>query len=154
MSGPAVSTLTLAQICDGIDVIVAEVSGVLRSESYDELSNAPQDDYVVQVYPVSWASQPITFRGGMNDASPVIRVDLIGRQRRELGADMGGLIAVADEMNTALIVQQMADPPFAVSGLKKGWTWTAEYVVFDFGMVGTQPVQRVGVRYVLTLRTF
>lgn len=153
--------VTYAQMCDAIEGYLAAgmtAAVLLRSQSYDELSEGMQDSPTLQVYPegcepVSFGSetQTFTFKAGVIQEVHIIHADYYAKQRSHLGEDMAALVDGIDEI-VELLEETSGDtagcPPFGLDGLKT-FTWSWRRVVFDYG-----GVLYMGARFTINLRTF
>lgn len=155
------SSVTIAQICDAIDLTLGEVlvtAGVLeKSHSYDELEEGMQDENTLQIYPESQSpvstgseTQQITFGGTpFIDEEIVIHADYYGRQRSHIGEDMAQLVIGIDAIRANLKTQNCPNP-FGLTGWANfQWSWTR--VVFEYG---APELRYIGARFRLVLRTF
>lgn len=145
--------VTYQQMCDAIESYLAAATSLVRTQSYDELTEGMQDTPTIQVYPeacdpVSAGSGTQTFalRGGVIQEVHTIHVDYYARQRSHIGQDMAALVGGIDEIVTLL--EETGCPPFGLEGIKN-FQWSWRRVVFDYGGAAY-----MGARFTLTLRTF
>lgn len=155
------SSLTVAQICDAIDVSLGEVlvtaGDLVKSLSFDELEEGINDPNTLQVYPeeqspvaMGSATQQITLGSDpFIDEEIVIHADYYARQRSHIGEDMGGLVAGIDAIRANLKGQNCPNPFDLIGIATFQWSWTR--VVFDYG---APELKYVGARFRLVLRTF
>lgn len=156
MSGPTATNLTLASICDAIESALGAVTGIVRSQSYDELTEGMGSFPTLQVFPVRWnvdartGTDRSTFKAGLRTTDQTIYCDLfIGpRGGPSPGQQMSTLVGLIDLVNVELKTQTAASPPFDLTGIKACW-WTGEHVTLD-----NSSVLYVGARWTITLRTF
>lgn len=155
------STVTVAQMCDAIDLTLGEVlvtsGGLIKSHSYDELEEGINDPNTLQIYPeeqsvvsVGSETQKLTFTSTPYiDEEIVIHADYYARQRSNIGEDMGGLVAGIDAIRANLKTQNCPNP-FGLTGIAT-FQWSWRRVVFNYG---TPELIYVGARFRLVLRTF
>lgn len=131
--------LTTAAICDAVESVLGAVTGIVRSESYDELTEGIQDVPLLQVWPAAGA--PVSTDSGTHkftlgadedfglQETITIYADLWAKQRAHIGEDMSKLVTALDNIR-AEIKKQNCDP-FDLEGLQSfQWSWvvgTAEY---------------------------
>jgi len=124
--------LTTAAICDAVESVLGAVTGIVRSQSYDELTEGIQDVPLLQVWPASGA--PVSTDSGTHkftlgkDADFAIQetvtiyADLWARQRSHIGEDMSALVTALDNICAELRKQDC--PPFDLEGLQSfQWSW-------------------------------
>jgi len=156
MAGPATSNLTLASICDAIESALGAVTGIERSQSYDELTEGMGSFPTLQVFPARWnvdartETDRSTFRAGLRATDQTIYCDLFAGPRggSSPGQLMGILVGLIDLINVELETQAAIRPPFSLTGVKACW-WTGEHVTIE-----NSGVLYVGARWTITLRTF
>jgi len=124
-------TITLTEICDGVETILGAALGVRSSTSASGLTEGvpAMDCPRVEVYPDAGVCDPsgstdrTTFNACTQQCLITIFADLYARQRSQIGEDM----RVTTEMIDALIdvLQAQERPPFfGVSGVKAfSWRW-------------------------------
>jgi len=148
--------ITLAQICDAIESTLDDATTVVRSESYDELSDGVQDTPLLQVYPenglqsAGGATDRHTFGGGGDPARQTeltIHADYYARQRSHIGEDMAALVNGIDALQDVLEGQDQK-PYFGLEGIR-AFSWRWDRVVFEYA-----GVQYMGARFILTVRVF
>lgn len=127
--------LTLASMCDAVEGVLGAVTGITRSQSYDELTEGIQDVPLLQVWPASCTpvstgsgTHKLTLGGADADFTVqetiTIYADLFARQRSHIGEDMSALVTVSDSMRAKLKEQDC--PPFALTGIQSfQWSWSA-----------------------------
>lgn len=146
--------ITYAQMCDAVEAyLAANCPSLVRSQSYDELTEGIHDEPLQQVYPESGdivstdsGTQTHTFRGGVVQSVHIIHVDYYARQRSHIGEDMAALVDGVDEIYTAL--EAAGCPPFGLDGIKN-FQWSWQRVAFEYG-----GVFYMGARFTLRLRVF
>ena len=156
------SPVTILAVCNGVEATLAPlITGLARSQSMDELTEDYPDLPLMQVYwtgddtdPNSVNNDRTTFGKHVSVTERVVNVDLIVRQRSQLGEDMAA-VAANGELLIAALDAQTASPLFGVAGCK-GLSYRVEYVTFQRGgsSEGGQAVLYVGVRAILTVRIF
>ena len=132
--------LTTAAICDAVESVLGAVTGIVRSESYDELTEGIQDVPLLQVWPASGApvssdsgTHKFTLGGDDSDftiqETITIYADLWAKQRAHIGEDMSKLVGALDNICAELRKQDC--DPFDLEGLQSfQWSWvvgTAEW---------------------------
>jgi hypothetical protein len=65
------STLTLAEMCDAIESELSAATGIVRSESYDELTEGIHEDLLLQVWPHS--GSPVSTNSGTQKLTQIGR---------------------------------------------------------------------------------
>lgn len=149
-------TLTLAAICDGITTTLAAAPGIVRAQSFDELTEDYPDLPLLQVY---WEGLDTDARADNDDRSSFgagvrvteveIRCDVPCRQRSHLDEDMAEVVAIADALCTTLETQDRK-AYFGVAGIK-GFRWSMRRVNFERG---DPLVVYPGLRLTLFVRVF
>ena len=124
-------TITLGEMCDGIEAVLSAALGVQSSTSYDELTEGvpAMDCPRVEVYPDAGVSDPsgntdrFTFSACMQMSVVTIFADLYARQRSQLGEDMKATIDMIDSIID--VIQAQERPPFfGLKGIKAfSWRW-------------------------------
>lgn len=146
-------SITLAQICDAIESTLDDATTLVRSQSYDELTEGIHDTPLLQVYPESGSQSPPgmtdrhTFQGGVRQTEFIIHADYYAQQRVNIGEDMAALVDGIDAM-TAVFEGQDQKAYFGLEGLK-AFSWRWDRVTFDYAGVAY-----VGARFVITVRVF
>jgi len=131
--------LTTASICDAVTGVLGAVTGIVRSESYDELTEGIQDVPLLQVWPAAGA--PVSTGSGTHkltlgqssdftvQETITVYADLFARQRSHIGEDMSALVTALDNIRAELKKQDC--PPFDLAGIQSfQWSWsvgTMEY---------------------------
>lgn len=147
--------ITIAQMCDAIENTLGAATGIVRGQSYDELTEGIQDMPLLQVYPEMLHGNAVgetdrsTFRAGVRQTEIVILGDLYARQRSHMGEDMKAMVDSVDAIVTVIEAQD-TKPYFALVGIK-AFSWRGERVTFIYGD-NQQPY--VGMRFYFTLRVF
>jgi len=148
-------SVTLAQICDGIEATLSAAVGVTTSTSYDELTEgiAPFDCPRLEVYGDRGSSDPsgntdrTAFNAGVQQVMIVIFADLYARQRSQLGEDVKAVIDLVDAL-TSVIQAQEKPPFFGVAGIK-AFSWGWKRAVFR-----RAGANYVGTRFTITCRVY
>lgn len=151
------TTITIASICDAIESTLAAAAGIVRSQSYNELTDdiPAGDTPLLQVY---WENaltddrsgevDRTTFQAGIRRTALTFHADLYVRQRNHLGQDMALLVGMADAIYTVLEAQTTT--LFGLTGIK-AFRWQAQRVTFSYG---NQEIAYAGIRWILTLYIF
>ncbi len=149
------TAISIAQICNAVESTLSTAAGLVRTQSYDELTEGMQDAPTLQVYPESGLQDPMgnadrtTFKAGVRQTELVVHADLYARQRSNLGEDMAKLVTVLDQLITILEAQD-TKPYFGLTGIKAfAWSWSR--VIFQYGDPGQS---FMGARFILRLRIF
>lgn len=155
--------ITLAQIVDAIEDTLDEATTLVRSQSYDELTEGIHDLPLLQVYPetqtgvsVGAETDRMTFGGAggeedtpARDKEYIIHADYYARQRSHIGEDMAALVNGIDAMENVLEAVNVK-PYFSLEGIKAfSWFWTR--VAFQYG---DPQVRYVGARFEIRVRVF
>lgn len=159
------ANITLNQIVDAVETTLSTATTLVRSQSYDELTEGiqPADCPLLQVYweslsPVSTDSgtDRRSFGGGggientpLRDKAIVIHADYYARPRSHIAEDMQAVVDGADALIDVLETQDTT-PFFGLEGIKS-FQWQATRVTFVYGDPQT-PYS--GARFVITLRVF
>ena len=138
---------TLAQVIDAIESNLSSATGLVRSESYDELTEGIPETPLLQVYPESGEPDLQTYKRRIEKI--VIHADLYARQRSQIGEDMAKAVTMAEAIFARLRAQ---DPNtnnqlFGLDGIRK-FTWTWARAVFEYGDPATR---YAGIRFVITI---
>lgn len=153
------ATVTIAQICDAVASTLSVTTGLLRTQSYNQLTEGMNTVPTLQVYPESWETSvdsgtdriafvdPLTGIPGARDTEVVLFLDLICRQRSQLGEDWGEAVRMADNLDNQLNLEGEC-PHFGLAGIRS-FRWSAQRVLFPYAETGN-----VGFRFTLTLRVF
>jgi hypothetical protein len=147
--------VNLSTICDAIETTLAAATGLVRTQSYDELTEGIHDWPMLQVYPESGELDPsgrtdrTTFGAGVQQDRTIIHADLYVRQRAHIGEDMSALVNMIDAIKQVLR-HEGADTLFGVANLQSiHWRW--ERVVFIYG---DPELKYVGARFYIEVLTF
>lgn len=149
--------ITIAEICNAIEITLGAATGLVRSESYDELTAGvhPGDLPLLQVYPAEGTTDPsgntdrTTFRGVVRQTAIVINADVYAQQRAHIGEDMKAVVDAMDAIIDVLETQNVK-PYFDLVGIK-AFSWNWEYVTFRYG---DPQLPYAGVRFYLHIRVF
>ncbi len=152
--------ITLAQIVDAIEGTLDNATTVVRSESYDELTEGVQDVPLLQVYPesgeqdIASLTDRTTFGGSAPTTSKpvrqtefIIHADYYARQRSHIGEDMAALVNGIDALQNVLEGQD-AKPYFGLSYIQ-AFHWRWERVIFTYASI-----DYMGARFYITVRVF
>lgn len=145
--------ITQADLCDAVKDTLAEATTLARAESYDELSEDPQDLPCLQVYPemgrcdASGQTDRRTLRAGLRQSETEIVADVYARQRSEIKADMAAVVNNVDAIE-AILEAQDTKAYFGLDGIKAfSWRWERATLV-------TSGHQYAGARFTITLTVF
>ena len=150
-------SVTLAEICDAVEDTLAAAITVIRSESYDELTEGVHaaDVPLLQVYPeaglqdAGGRTDRYTFQAGARQTEFTLHADYFARQRSHIGLDMKALVNGIDALQNVLEAQDKK-PYFGLDGIRAfSWTWSR--VVFAYG---DPQLAYMGARFVLLVRVF
>ena len=151
------ATVTIMNVVDAIEATLGAATGIVRSESMDELSEGTPDLPLLQVYwsglTVSLDSETDVF--GFGDASnqPIrhyqhrIFVDILASARSHLDQDYEAIATTAEAVITVLDSEN-APPYFGQAGIK-AFSYTAEAI----GWEDTEPII-VGERFIIMVHLF
>lgn len=151
-------SLSLAEAISAIHDTLKVATGIVRTQDFDKLTEGmpPGDLPLFQVYPESGVvsrgsdSDRHTFGAGVRQWEWVIHVDVYGSRRKELGQDMGRLVAAIDAIDDELAKQTAAGSRFGEIGIKSfEWEWSR--VIFKYG---SNNEEFVGARFIITLVVF
>jgi hypothetical protein len=138
---------TIAEICDAVDIQIGEVlvtaGDLVRSESYDELSEGINDENVLQVYPESIdpvaAGSETHKRTLGGSGGPVIHeaitvfADYYARQRSHIDEDMATLVAGIQAVREEL-KNQDCPTPFGLENVGS-FQWSGNRVIIEYAGV-------------------
>jgi len=148
-------TVLVSEICDGIATTLGSATGIVKAQSYDELTEGWEDVPMLQVYPESGEVDVLgdgsqsTFRGGSRVTETLIHADVVCRQRSHLDEDMAKVVEMQEAVQSVLF-DQHTRPYFGDGGIK-GWRSRWEVVSFPRG---DPQVTYLGVRFFVYLRWF
>ena len=160
-----VANITFNQIVDAVETTLSAATTLVRSQSYDELTEGiqPGDCPLLQVYwesasPVSSDSSTDrrSFGGGggdentpLRDKAIIIHADYYATARSHIAEDMAAVVNGVDALTDVLETQNTL-PYFGLAGIKS-FQWQATRVTFVYGDPQT-PYS--GARFVITLRVY
>ena len=150
------ATYTLDELIDAIETTLSAAASLVRSQTYDELSEGMQDTPTLQVYIDE--NLGTDFTGNTDRATfgnrtthkrhsfkeYVIIADYYANQRANIGEDMGRLVTGINELEDILDYQDY--PLFGLSFVTS-FRWSWKRVTFDNG-----GVDFVGARFRLIVR--
>ena len=148
-------TVSVGDICDGIETTLSTVAGMQSSTTYSEITEglATFDCPRIEVYPQAGNCDPsgnverTAVNAGVQQHILTVHVDLYARQRSELGEDMQAYVALVDELIDVLQTQEKP-PFFGVEGIKAfSWRWTRAVLI-------KAQARYVGARFVVVCRIF
>ena len=156
------ATVTIGAICDGVASTLSATAGLNRTQSYDQMTEGMNTLPTLQVYPESWetSSGSDTDRISFVDAATgipghrhttvTLHLDLIVRQRSQLGEDWGEAVDMADALDNQLNLEGDC-PHFGVAGIR-AFRWTSQRVLFEYGQDSQgRPLLYTGFRFILTV---
>lgn len=145
--------VTTAQINDALTTTLGAAASLIRSQSYDELTEGMADTPTMQIYFEEWASDPTTtddrhtFRGGGRVTEILYHVDVYVNQSANIGEDMARIAITVDEI-IAILQSQNVKPYFGLDGIK-AFRWRCVRAVFNYADADYR-----GVRFYLTIIVF
>jgi len=153
------ATVTIGQICNAVATTLSATIGLVRTQSYNQLTEGMNDLPTLQVYPDSWETSmgsdtdriafvdPLTGIPGHRYTEVVLFLDLYARQRSQLDEDWGAAINMADALDNQLNLEG-ACPHFGLAGIRT-FRWFAQRVIFTYA-----EINYAGFRFTLTIRIF
>ncbi len=151
-------SITILQMADAIksviDDLVPDTLNVVQS--LDELTEAYADTPMCQIYwdrteIISESTDRRSFRGGVREYDHTFNADIPCRQRSHIDEDMSA-VATITEAVIGELEKQDTKPYFNQDGIK-AFRWRCERVTFNPSSDPKGPFY-VGVRFIITLRTF
>ncbi len=146
-------SITLAQICDAIEGVLAVAATLARSQSYDELTEGVHDCPQLQVYPVAgiqdagMETDRSSFGGDVRQTGLTIRADYYAKAVSHVAEGMAALVDGIDAMQNEL-EKQDSQHLFGLEGIKSmRWAW--EMVQFVVGQTNY-----IGARFIITVRVY
>lgn len=145
----------IGDICDSIEDTLEHATGLVRSQSYDELQDAPQDLPCLQVYPqagntdATTENSRYTFKSVRRMAEMTVHADVLCRQRSHLDLDFAEAITMQDAVQQKLEGEK-TKPFFGNSAISDFW-WSWAVTDFARGGPGAE-VHYLGVRFTITVR--
>jgi hypothetical protein len=149
------ANVTLLEICDAIEDVLEHATGLVRSQSTDELQDAPQDLPCLQICPASGNTDAMTqnsrytFKSVRRMAEMIVNADVLCRQRSHLDLDVLSAITMQDTVQQ-LLEGQKTKPFFGNSSIQDFW-WSWALTEFVRGGGGGE-VRYYGVRFEITVR--
>jgi len=145
------ATYDLRDIIDSIESALSAAATIVRSQSYNELTEGIHDYPLLQVYAeentgTDWTTETdrITLSGKHSLKEYLIYADLYARQRSHLAGDMAQLYESINALEDILDTQTC--PVFGNENIASmHWSWRR--VAFKYGSVGY-----VGARFSITVR--
>lgn len=141
----------LGDIVDGIESTLSAAPSLIRTESYNELTEGIHDYPMLQVYPEAnigtsrdSETHKLTLQTKHTIKEYTIHADLYAHVRGNIGEDMERLVDAIDDIEDILDAQQ-CDPFGVESIISFRWSWNR--VVFTYG-----GFDYVGARFLLTVR--
>ena len=157
---PRYADVKVSEICNAIDTALGEAlvtAGVLvRSQSFDELTEGMNDPQTLQIYPEEESNVNVTGRTQQSTfgSDPVIeeeitiRADYYAQARANIGEDMAALVTGVDAIRANLKTQHC--PIFGLAALKT-FQWSWRRVVFNYG---EPELKYIGAQFILKFRVF
>lgn len=145
----------IAEVCDAIEDHLEHATGIIRSQSYDELQDAPLDLPCLQVAPASGNTDAIgessryTFKSVRRMAEMTVYADVLCRQRSHLDLDVSKAIEMQDAVQQ-LLEAEKTRPFFGLAAISDFW-WSWALTEFVRGGAGGE-VRYYGVRFTITCR--
>lgn len=145
----------VGEICDSIATTLGAATGIVRTQSYDELQDAPGDLPCLQVYPklghtdAFTSNSRTTFKSVRRTAEMEFNADVLCRQRSHLDLDYSSVITMQDAVQQELEGEK-TKPFFGNAEVMDFW-WSWEVMDFQRGGPGGE-VHYLGVRFVITVR--
>ena len=151
-------SITILEIADAIEATLGAATGIVKSQSQDELTEGIQDTPLLQVY---WAgfeksagsnTDRRTF--GTPQTPPIrqtlhtFRADVLARQRSHVDLDMAK-VAETSEAVDAVLEEQNVFPYFGRSEIK-AFRYTCEFVMFQ----SSDQVLYAGERFTIEITLF
>jgi hypothetical protein len=147
------ATITLAQICNGIESALSAATTLARSQSYDELTEGVHDIPTLQVYPESGLQDAggntdrTTFGAGVRQTEFTIHADYYAAQQSNIGEDMAALVNGIDAIQNELEKQDSTRFGFSDHNLSFRWSWTRVQFVYN-------EANYMGARFIIVVRVF
>ncbi|KPJ77283.1 MAG: hypothetical protein AMJ81_00030 [Phycisphaerae bacterium SM23_33] len=142
---------TLDALLDAIEGIMDDAASLVRSQTYDELTEGIHDYPLLQVYPeentgTDWTGETdrVTLSGKHSVKEYTVHADIYARQRSHIAEDMKKCVDVANE--TEDILDNLSYPLFGLACVTS-FRWSWRRVVFEYG-----GVKYMGARFVIVVR--
>lgn len=142
------------EVCDDIATFLGAATGIAVAQSYDEVTEAPGDFPLVQVYPDEGETDPsgnadrTTFRGAVRLTETVFNADFCCRPRGNLNQDVKAQVDVQKAVQAKL--ESIKTKPYFGNASIQGFSWSWRRATFE--PVAGQ--QYAGVRFVIRVRQF
>jgi len=142
---------TLDALLDAIEGIMDDAASLVRSQTYDELTEGIHDYPLLQVYPeentgTDWTGETdrVTLSGKHSVKEYTVHADIYAQQRANIAEDMKKCVDVANEMED--ILDDLSYPLFGLACVTS-FRWSWRRVVFEYG-----GVKYMGARFVIVVR--
>jgi hypothetical protein len=119
------ATYTLDALLDAIEGIMDDAASLVRSQTYDELTEGIHDYPLLQVYPeentgTDWTGETdrVTLSGKHSIKEYTVHGDIYARQRSNIAEDMKKCVDVANEMEN--ILDNLSYPLFGLACVTSG----------------------------------
>lgn len=145
----------LYTVCDSIEAVLATAAGLVRSQSYAELQDAPLDLPCLQVYPAAGNTDAIsensryTFKSVRRMAEVTYYADVLCRQRSHLDLDVKSALEMQDAVQQKLEGEK--ERPFFANEAVFDFWWSWALTAFLRGGPGGE-LPYYGVRFTITAR--
>lgn len=153
----------LSAIINAIEDTLDAAASLLRSQSYDQLTEGIHDYPLLQVYVENndvdrgQQTERTSFTGATRQKGYTVYADVYARQRSNIAEDMAQLVTTVDELEDILEAQDAlvahSSPLFGLTEaghpVIRSFRWSWSRVVFEYG-----GVQYMGARFVLNLIVF
>jgi len=142
-------TVDIAEINDAIESKLGAATGMVRSQSYNELTEGiPVGDIpLLQVYFESADFEPVTFQNAVQQLVLLFHADVYCRQRANIAEDIGKVVDMADAVVDVLQAERHV-PFFDLHGVKD-MRWRADRVTFIYAKTSY-----AGIRFYITVYVF
>lgn len=142
---------TLDELVDGIETVLSAAASLVRSQTYDEITEGITEYPLLQVYleensgtDFTTNTDRITLTGKHSIKEYTVHADVYARVRANIGQDMGQLTTTINEIED--ILDNQGCPPFDLDFLTS-FRWSWRRVVFRYNNVDF-----VGARFMITVR--
>ncbi len=150
------ATVSTADINTALLTTLGAAANLIRTQDFDEITEGMQDTPTLQVYPETLGSDVTTntdrstFGGGLKQTDTIFNADVLVNQRSNIGEDMAKVLPLTDQI-VEILQSQNKKPYFDINPKTaiKAFSWTANRVIFSYAAVDF-----IGVRFVITIRTF
>ncbi len=149
-------TVTTGALCNSIEDTLKTATGILKSQSYDELTEGYDDLPLLRVYPksaeiISAGTDRGAFRGGVRQTDILFYADIICRQRSVLDEDYAKCLDVEAAVTTVLEAQKTK--PYFGNEHIQAFQWNWEILEFQLG-AGEGTISFIGIRFSISVTVF